>query len=74
LEDLGFTVNFVLGVLLIGLLLVEDEVLTELLEHLSNIGEGSLVVQLEGDGVQKLSTELVFFHCLKLGEDGHVGV
>lgn len=74
LVDLGLAVNFVLSVLLVSLLLVEDEVLSELLEHLSDVGEGGLVVQLEGDGVKELASELVVFEGLELGENSLVGV
>ena len=74
LEDFGFTFNFVLGVLLVSFLLVEDQILTELLEHLGNIGEGCFVVQLEGNGVQQFAAELVLFHCFKLSKDSLVGV
>lgn len=72
--DLGFAVDLVLSVLLVSLLLVEDQVLSQLLEHLGNVGKGGLVVQLEGDGVQQLSSEFVVFHGLELSEDGLVGV
>lgn len=51
LIDFGFTINFVLSVLLVGFLLLEDEVFSELLQHLSDISEGGFVVQLEGDGI-----------------------
>lgn len=74
LEDFGFAVNFVGGVLLVSLLLVQDEVLSELLEHLGDIGEGGLVVQLEGDGVKQFSSELVVFHGFELGEENVIGV
>jgi hypothetical protein len=74
LEDLGLAVNLVGGVLLVGLLLVQHEVLSQLLEHLGDVGEGGLVVQLEGDGVEQFSSELVVLHGLELGEEDLVGV
>lgn len=74
LEDFGFTLDLILSVLLVGLLLVENEILTELLEHLGDVGEGSLVVQLEGNGVQQFAAELVLFHCFELSEDSLIGV
>jgi hypothetical protein len=74
LEDLGFAVNFVSSVLLVSLLLVQHEVFSELLEHLGDVREGGLVVQLEGDGVKQFSSELVVFHGLELGEENLIGV
>jgi hypothetical protein len=74
LEDFGFTLDFILGVLLVGLLLVENEILTELLEHLGDVGQGCLVIQLEGNGVQQFAAELVLFHCFELSEDSLIRV
>jgi len=74
LEDLGLAVNFVSSVLLVSLLLVQNEVLSQLLEHLGNVGKRGLVVQLEGDGVEQFSSQFVVFHGLELGEEHLVGV
>lgn len=52
LIDFGFTVNFVLSVLLVSFLLLEDEVFSQLLEHLGNISKRGFVVQLEGNGIK----------------------
>jgi hypothetical protein len=61
-------------VLLVGLLLVQNEVFSELLEHLGNVGERGLVVQLESDGIKQFSSEFVVFHGFELGEENLVGV
>jgi hypothetical protein len=74
LENFGFAVNFVGGVLLVGFLLVQNEVLSELLEHLGDIRKGGLVVQLEGDCVKQFSSEFVIFHGFELSEEDLVGV
>ena len=60
--------------LLVSLLLVQNEVLSELLEHFGDIRKGSLVVQLEGDGVKQFSSEFVVFHGFELSEENLVGV
>jgi hypothetical protein len=61
-------------VLLVGLLLVQDEVLSELLEHFGNVRKGCLVVQLEGDGIKQFSSEFVIFHGFELSEENLVGI
>lgn len=60
--------------LLVGLLLVQNEVLSELLEHFGDVRKGGLVVQLEGDGIKQFSSEFVVFHGFELGEENLVGV
>lgn len=62
------------GVLEVGFLLLEDEVLSQVLEHLGNISKGGFVFHLEGNCVQQSLSELGLFDGLELGEDGHVGV
>lgn len=56
------------------ILLLHDEVLSQVLKHLSNVTKGGLVLHLEGDGVEELLSHLGVFEGLKLGVDGHVGV
>jgi hypothetical protein len=74
LEDLSLAVNFVSSVLLVSLLLVQNEVFSQLLEHLGDVRKGGLVVQLECDGVEQFSSQFVVFHGLELGEEHLVGV
>jgi len=49
--DFGFTVDFGGSILKISFLLLEEQVLSQILEHLGNISKRSLVFHLKSDGV-----------------------
>jgi hypothetical protein len=72
--DFSFAVGEGGGVLEISFLLLEDEVFSQVLEHLGDVSEGGFVFHLEGDGVQQSLSEFGFLDGLELGEHGHVGV
>lgn len=72
--DFSFAVSEGGGVLEVSFLLLEDEVLSQVLEHLGNVSKGGLVFHLEGDGVQQSLSEFSLFDGLELSENGHVGV
>jgi len=52
-SDFCFTINLICSVFHVGFLLLKNQVLSERLEHLGNVSEGSLVFHLEGDGVKQ---------------------
>jgi hypothetical protein len=72
--DFGGAVGFVGGVFDVGILLLQDEVLAQVLEHAGDIGKGCLVLQLQGDRVEQLATHVGVIEVLHLGEDGSIGV
>jgi hypothetical protein len=73
-EDLSLTFGLVGNVLELSILLLEDQVLSQVLEHLGNLGKGSLVLHLEGNGVEQLLADDGILKGLKLGIHGHVRV
>lgn len=44
--------------------------MTDFSQHSSDVRHRGVVGQLEGDGVEDLLSEFVFFHLLQLGDDG----
>lgn len=72
--DFSLTFNLVSSVLKIGILLLEDEILSQLLEHLGDVSKGSLVLELEGDGIEELSSHVRVLKLLELSIDHLVGV
>lgn len=72
--DLGITLSLVGGVLDVSILLLHDQVLSQVLEHLGDVRKGGLVLHLEGDGVEELLSHNAVLKGLELGVDGHVGV
>jgi len=71
--DLGITLSLVGGVLDVSILLLHDQVLSQVLEHLGDVRKGGLL-HLEGDGVEELLSHNAVLKGLELGVDGHVGV
>jgi len=69
LFDFGSTLLFSFGVDLVVVLLLEDEVGSDFLQHLGDVTKGGLVLELEVDGIQKVLSEGSVFHILQLGED-----
>lgn len=72
--DFSLAVSLLSGVDEVGILLLEDEVLSEVLEHLGDVTEGRLVLHLEGDGVEDLLSERMVLEGFELSEDSGVGV
>lgn len=72
--DFSVTFSFVGSVLDVSILLLQDEVLSQVLEHSGDVRKGSLVLHLEGDGVKELLSHQAVLKGFELGVDGHVGV
>lgn len=56
------------------ILLLHDEVLSQVLKHLGDVRKGGLVLHLEGNGVKELLSHQAVLKGLELGVHGHVGV
>jgi hypothetical protein len=72
--DFSFAVGEGGGVLEISFLLLEDEVFSQVLEHLGDVSKRGLVLHLQSDGVQQSLSEVSLFDLFELSEDGHVRI
>lgn len=72
--DFSGAVNLVSSVFHVRLLLLRDEVLTEVLKHLCDVGKGGLVFHLKGDGVQEFLSHLVLLDLFQVSENGGIRV
>jgi hypothetical protein len=72
-DDFGFAFLDLLGVFVVGFVFLEDQVLSDFSEHDGDVGKGGVVLDLEGDGVEDLSSEFRSFDFLELLGDGGLG-
>lgn len=66
--------SFLFRVDSVSLLLLDDQVLSNFSQHLSNVSEGALVLELQGNSVQNFLSELFFLELFQLVVDAEGGL